>query len=142
LAKRRLRLALWACILGAVLLVAARSSDASDRWLDGTTSQGGGIQAQVVDGKVALLGIDVRMHCPNGTWAISWSTRRGLHATETTTHHYRFHDQTGRRTMTISGRLDDGTLRGTVTAVEHFVEPGYGPYDCASGAVSFSARAG
>jgi hypothetical protein len=141
LAKRRLRLALWASILGAVFLIAARSSGASERWLDGTTSQGGGLQAQVVDGKVALLGIDVRMQCPNGTWAISWSTRRGLHATETRTHHYRFHNQTGRRTITLDGRLDGDVLTGTVTAVEHFDEPGYGSYTCDSGPITFSAGA-
>ena len=67
--------------------------------------------------------------------------RGGLHVHETTTHHYRFHNQTGRRTIALDARLDDGTVRGTVTAVEHFDEPGYGPYVCESGPIRFAARA-
>jgi hypothetical protein len=150
LEQRRARRTLWAIRLvvypvligGAVLLLAGRSDGQTPVWLDGTTSQGGRAQAELVDGRVARLSIDVRMRCPSGIWAITWTTRQGPHVTETTTHHYRFHDQTGRRTIVLDARVADGSVEGIVTSTEHFVEPGYGPYDCASGPVSFSARAG
>jgi hypothetical protein len=151
LEQRRARQALWAfrltfypaVIVGAVLLLASRSNGAAPVWLDGTTSQGAHVQGQLVDGRVARLLVSVNMRCPGGNWAVSWSPRPEngeLQLRETTGHHYRFHNQTGRRTMTLDGRLEDGALSGTVTAVEHFDEPGYGPYDCASGPITFSAR--
>jgi hypothetical protein len=101
----------------------------------------GEVQAELADGRVARLSIDVRMHCPSGTWAITWTTRRGLHVTETTTHHYRFHDQSGRRTIVLDARMADDSVEGTVTSVERFVEPGYGPYACDSGPIRFTAAA-
>jgi hypothetical protein len=54
-------------------------------------------------------------------------------------HHYRSRDQTGRRTITLDAQMEDNTVAGTVTAVEHFVEPGYGRYTCESGPIRFAA---
>ncbi len=151
--ERRARRALWtfrlifypAAVAAIVLLLAGRSNGASPVWLYGTTSQGGQLQAQLVDGRVSRLSIHVRMRCPAGTWAITWSPRiedGRLRLRETTTHHYRSHNQTGRRTITLDARVGDGSVAGSVSSVEHFDEPGYGPYDCSSGRIRFSAPAG
>jgi hypothetical protein len=132
-----------------VLLLAGRSNGASHDWLDGTTSQGGHVQVETDGDKPMRIFVDVPMHCPGGSWRITWAPRGELkvrdgrlRVTETATRHYRFHNQTGRRTMTLDARVGDGTVDGTVTSVEHFDEPGYGPYDCSSGRLTFSARAG
>jgi hypothetical protein len=148
--SRRARRALWAfrlifypaAVIGAVLLLTGRSDGQPPVWLDGTTSQGGQMQAQLVDGRVSRLSIDVRMRCPAGIWTITWSPRiedGRLRLRETTTHRYRFHGQTGRRTITLDAQMEDNTVAGTVTAVEHFVEARYGPYDCTSGCLTFAS---
>jgi hypothetical protein len=61
---------------------------------------------------------------------------------ETTTHSYAFHAQTGHRVVSLDARIDGGTVRGTVTAAEQFNGPYWGAYECRSGPVTFSARAG
>jgi hypothetical protein len=149
LEQRRARRIIWtvrltflsAAALAAVLLLAGRSSGASTVWLDGTTSAGTHVQVRLDDGQPVRLGINLPMRCPHGTWAVSWWTRDGLHVRETTTHQYRYHDQNSRRTITLDAQLEDGTVHGTVTAVEHFDEPGYGRYTCESGPIRFAARA-
>ena len=56
------------------------------------------------------------------------------------THHYRFRNQAGARTITLGARIVDGRLEGTLSATEHFDDPAYGAYACQSGALTFSAR--
>ena len=135
-------------IVGAVFLIAARHNEARHGWLDATTSQGGQFQAEMNGNEPLRLSVDVRMRCPAGTWQITWvpsgelSVRDGrLHVTETSTHHYRFHNQTGRRTLVLDAHVGDRSVEGTVTSTEHFVQPGYGPYTCASGPIRFAAAA-
>jgi len=144
-----IRLILYpALAIGAVLLLVGRSSgdEPARRWLDGTTSAGGQIQVEMAGDRPVRLGVDVTMRCPRGLWTIGWWPRSlrvrdgSITATENVSHHYRYRNQAGARTITLGARIVDGRLEGRLSATEHFDDPAYGAYACESGAVTFSAR--
>jgi hypothetical protein len=141
------RIALYAFALLLVGVILGALFPRNPALFSGTTSQGGPFQLELDEtGDPTMFTAELKTQCPGGDWWVRWY-RVGpwqvddgvITATDVMTRHYDYHDQTGRRTLTLEARVDDDRLRGTATVVEQFDGPRWGRYDCASGAVTFAA---
>ncbi len=124
-------------------------AQSDETWLEGKTSQGGPFQLRMdADGQPGRLMTDFTTTCPSGPWTLRWWPYKlprvedgALTILETSTHRYANYP-IGYRTVTFRARVEGGSIHGTMEARERFVDPDYGPYECASGPVTFLARAG
>jgi hypothetical protein len=135
-----------AIVLGALLLTGRGNAD-GPAFMTGKTSQGAEVTLRLDSGKLTRLFMDIRTRCPADDRWFMWSHEPKLHderliVRDVTTRHFASEDRTRRRTVVAHARLDDGELRGSLTATEHWDSPVWGAYDCFSDAVSFSARSG
>jgi hypothetical protein len=148
--ERRARRALWAFRLifypAAALcawLLLAGNSDAKGP-LIGRTQQGHEFVIQLDGDRPLWFETAITETCGSGheftrTWATSqpFHARGGVLEFEDTSRSRWSNGQYGTRSVRLRARVDHDGVTGTLWLTDRL-----GPYDCASGAVSFSARAG
>jgi hypothetical protein len=138
--------------VAAALVLVGLGGDEESPFLEGRTAQGNRFTMELEEGRPASLGTYLDATCERDhEWRAKWWSIDGK------TSRFRFDDGkldvretvgreyddgwTGERRHTLTARLEDDRIHGTMTFVET-MRRGADAYDCASGDVSFSARAG
>jgi hypothetical protein len=147
---RRARIVLWTfrltfypcAVLVALVLIAARSTPAGGepRAVNGDTSQGRTISLQIRDGRVTRFITQIDENCPQDrsypyAWTADYIGPGGVRELFSR----RWSDGVlGEVDLTMRARVEHGVVTGTLRMVEKRSDD----YDCDSGEVTFTARAG